>query len=78
MATVDAYTWTQEGGLQKGGLKCEGVISPTTSRHAPQNSVYDVVVIGAGYAGLSAARNLVNMSLSRLDLSAQCQMFGPR
>ncbi|KAJ5706984.1 hypothetical protein N7488_006785 [Penicillium malachiteum] len=63
MTTTDEYTWTKEGGLQKGGLKCEGVISPPEKYHAPQDNIYDVIVIEAGYAGLFAARDLANMNI---------------
>ncbi|KAJ5732636.1 hypothetical protein N7493_004117 [Penicillium malachiteum] len=76
MTTTDAYTWTKEGGLQKGGLKCEGVISPPEKYHAPQDSIYDVIVIGAGYAGLSAARDLTNMKHRVLMLEGRDRIGG--
>ncbi|KAJ5640568.1 hypothetical protein N7528_000193 [Penicillium herquei] len=77
MTTTDAYTWTKEGGLQKGGLNCGGVISPPEKYHAPpQDNIYDVIVIGAGYTGLSAARDLANMKRRVLMLEGRDRIGG--
>lgn len=48
-------TATQD--LQK-GLQCAAVISPSQSPALRQSQSYDVIVIGAGYAGLTACRDL--------------------
>ncbi|KAJ5594004.1 uncharacterized protein N7459_000212 [Penicillium hispanicum] len=74
--TSDAYSWTQEDGLKIGGFKCEGVISPPTNTSAPQGHVYDVIVIGAGYAGLSAARDLATTRHSVLMLEGRDRIGG--
>lgn len=58
--TSESHIWTPEKGLQSGGYISEGVISPPRQVKTAQDHVYDVVVIGAGYAGLIAARDLVN------------------
>lgn len=62
--TSDGYTWTPADGLQKGGFECKGVVSPAKQIKAPRDFVYDAIVIGAGYAGLSAARDLATASAS--------------
>lgn len=56
--TLDGYTWTRATGVVKGNLRCRGVIEPSDNRTAPAGHVYDVIVIGAGYAGLIATRDL--------------------
>jgi NADPH-dependent 2,4-dienoyl-CoA reductase/sulfur reductase-like enzyme len=56
MTTRDGFQLkTAEGTLK--GLPCAGVIAPD-SKLSGSGSVYDVAVIGAGYAGLIAARDL--------------------
>src|ERR1700712_1672947 len=52
----DGYQWTPEGGLQA-GIPCVGTIKPSTNMRSTQE-VYDAIIIGAGYAGLTAARDL--------------------
>ncbi|OKL56696.1 hypothetical protein UA08_08018 [Talaromyces atroroseus] len=49
--TSDAYSWTQENGLQKGGFECQGAIAPSTKIKVPGGFVYDVVVIGGEMQG---------------------------
>ena len=56
--TAEGYTWTSTDGVRQGGLKCEGVISPSSNLRDGQDELYDVIVIGAGYTGLSAARDI--------------------
>lgn len=56
--TTDAYMWTPEEGLRHGGFTCEGVVSPPRNVKSPEGTVYDVLIIGGGYAGLAAARDL--------------------
>ena len=58
--TSDGHSWTPQGGLRQGGFACEGVISPLLRMRDSADFVYDVLVIGAGYAGLSAARDLTS------------------
>ena len=56
--TTDGHSWTEHSGLRTGDFACEGVVNPPEHFHRSFDSIYDVVVIGAGYAGLSAARDL--------------------
>lgn len=58
--TADGYVWTEKQGTCKGVLKCKGVVFPTERRNV--DKIYDVIVIGAGYAGLAAARDLTTSS----------------
>jgi hypothetical protein len=57
--SIDGYQWTPVGGIQK-GLESIGAIRPTSNLAGKQTTSFDVVVIGAGYAGLIAARDLIN------------------
>lgn len=58
--TSDGYTWTSTSGVVP-GLECEAYVSPQRSG-ARESHLYDVIVIGAGYAGLAAARDLATSS----------------
>lgn len=58
--------WEPHTGF-KTGIESDAVISPARSFTNAANKVYDVVVIGAGYAGLAAARDLSLLSKG-LDL----------
>ena len=56
--TRDGFTWTPSSGLRE-GLPTVGVIEPP-EYHASnlRDDPYDVIVVGAGYAGLVATRDL--------------------
>lgn len=56
MASRDGYTWTQDQGL-KAGVPCIGAIQPPTNVNSTTPQTFDVVVVGAGYCGLTAARD---------------------
>ncbi|PYH85842.1 hypothetical protein BO82DRAFT_371275 [Aspergillus uvarum CBS 121591] len=59
LKTQDGYTWTHATGVKKGNLRCRGVIKPNNNRTAPAaGHLYEVIVVGVGYAGLIAARDL--------------------
>ncbi|KAI1373732.1 monoamine oxidase [Hypoxylon crocopeplum] len=55
--TSEGYHWTKKGGLTT-GLSSSSVIKPSNLQSNVQEDPYDVVVIGAGYAGLTATRDL--------------------
>lgn len=61
MYTTDGATWTQSAGLRK-GVPTIGVVEPPVqlSPDVGDDHVYDVIVIGAGYAGLTATRDLTS------------------
>ena len=55
----DGHTYTTKDGLVA-GLHTYGVIQPESNiRHAGDGQEWEAIVIGAGYAGLVAARDLV-------------------
>lgn len=58
--TSDGYTWTSASGVVP-GLESEAYVSPQRSG-ARESHTYDVIVVGAGYAGLAAARDLATSS----------------
>jgi NADPH-dependent 2,4-dienoyl-CoA reductase/sulfur reductase-like enzyme len=51
--TKDGYQWSEETGLVQ-GIPCEGAMESTP----PKTTEFDVVVVGAGFAGVTAARDL--------------------
>ncbi|KAF7560410.1 hypothetical protein G7046_g3749 [Stylonectria norvegica] len=51
----EGHQWTPKEGLQA-GIPSLGVINPPSNR--PSDKIHDVVVIGAGYTGLTALRDL--------------------
>lgn len=57
--TRDGASWTAENGWS-GGLPCIGAIHPREYRSVGSegSDYFEVIVIGAGYAGLVAARDL--------------------
>lgn len=57
--STDGHIYTKGDGLV-GGLHTYGVIHPERKvRLADEENVWEAIVIGAGYAGLIAARDLV-------------------
>ncbi|CAK7200667.1 hypothetical protein SEUCBS139899_003365 [Sporothrix eucalyptigena] len=73
--TTDGYTWTKAQGTKKGGFRCRGVIEPA-SKTSDGIEPYDVIVVGAGYAGLRAARDLATSNRSVLLLEARDRIGG--
>lgn len=60
----DGYVYTKENGLV-GGLHTYGVIEPGSKvRQSDEDGAWEAIVIGAGYAGLIAARDLVKAGKS--------------
>lgn len=56
MTSTDGFSWTKADGLRP-GIPCIGTIQPPTNIKAT-DSEFDVIVVGAGYAGLTAARDI--------------------
>lgn len=56
--THDGYVYTKEKGL-KSGLHTYGVIEPVSKINKDADEIWEAIVIGSGYAGLVAARDLV-------------------
>ncbi|GAA6008800.1 flavin monoamine oxidase family protein [Rhodotorula paludigena] len=72
----EGYIWSPEKGLQA-GLATEGAIRPLSSFAAAQSSKpFDTIVIGAGYAGLTAARDLTLAGQKVLLLEARDRIGG--
>lgn len=59
----EGFTWTPTGGISH-GLPTIGVVVPPSHAIQPQTATYDAIVIGSGYAGLVAARDLATQGTS--------------
>lgn len=57
MTSRDGFQWTAETGLVQ-GVPSIGVISPPSNIQAAESGPWDVIVVGAGYSGLTATRDL--------------------
>lgn len=56
MTSRDGFQWTKDGGLVQ-GVPSLGVIEPSTNIDSNSPTKFDVIVVGAGYAGLTAVRD---------------------
>ncbi|KAK6700964.1 hypothetical protein SNK04_010899 [Fusarium graminearum] len=74
MSSKDGYSWTESQGL-KSGVPCIGAISPPTNLKN-NNTKYDVIVVGAGYCGLTAARDAAIAGLKVLLIEARDRIGG--
>ncbi|KAK7192104.1 hypothetical protein DPSP01_009766 [Paraphaeosphaeria sporulosa] len=74
MTSRDGFTWTPSDGLNP-GVPSLGVISPSSNISSTQVE-YDVIVIGAGYCGLTAARNAALDGLKVLLLEGRDRIGG--
>ncbi|RYN20830.1 Monoamine oxidase N [Alternaria arborescens] len=75
MDSRDGYTWTPTDGL-KAGVPSLGVITPSTNLSESEEEFYDVIVVGAGYCGLTAARNAAVEGLKVLLLEGRDRIGG--
>ncbi|KXH40561.1 monoamine oxidase N [Colletotrichum nymphaeae SA-01] len=66
MASRDGFSWTEEDGL-KPGVPCIGAIQPPSNLTSAHDVTYDVIVAGAGYCGLTAARDAAVAGLKMQD-----------
>ena len=74
MTSRDGHSWTPKYGL-KSGVPSLSVISPS-SNIGNTEVLYDVIVIGAGYCGLTAARNMAAEGLKVLLLEGRDRIGG--
>ncbi|KAH7386801.1 hypothetical protein DE146DRAFT_739149 [Phaeosphaeria sp. MPI-PUGE-AT-0046c] len=74
MTSRDGFCWTPQDGL-KAGVPSLGVVTPPSNITSTQVQ-YDVVVIGAGYCGLTAARNAAVEGLKVLLLEGRDRIGG--
>lgn len=70
----DGFQWTPEAGLQA-GIPSLGVIKPTATASI-KDGIYDVAVIGAGYTGLTATRDLTGAGHKTLLIEARDRIGG--
>lgn len=73
-ALREGYQWSPSDGLQQ-GLPTVAAINPPTSNRG-SHDFYDVIVIGSGYAGLTAARDLAVAGASVMLLEARDRIGG--
>lgn len=73
-ASRDGYQWTPETGL-KAGIPCLGTIKPQ-SKLASDSTIYDVAIIGAGYTGITASRDLATTGHRTLLIEARDRIGG--
>lgn len=73
--TADGYEWTPEGGLKK-QLPTTAAVQPPSNLDGNNSEIYDVIVIGAGYSGLVACRDLTLSGAKVLLLEAKDRIGG--
>jgi len=70
----DGYQWTAGAGLTK-GVPTIGLIEPS-SNTTGQDEIYDLIVVGAGYAALTAARDATTSGMSCFHAKAKVYPVG--
>ncbi|KAH9203563.1 flavin-containing amine oxidoreductase [Leptodontidium sp. 2 PMI_412] len=76
MFSKDGFEWTKSQGL-RAGIPSIGVIQPSSNiTNSDSESVFDVIVIGGGYCGLTAARDASMNGLRVLLLEARDRIGG--
>lgn len=76
--STEGHQWTPDPGLQA-GLPTLAAVSPPSNvqtRSPDSSNIFDVIVIGAGYAGLTAARDLTVSGCNVLLLEARDRIGG--
>ena len=74
--TREGYQWTTRGGLQP-GVSTTAVVKPSSNLdRGADTTVFDVIVIGAGYGGLTATRDLTTSGAKVLLLEARDRIGG--
>lgn len=65
--STDGWTWTPSAGVRR-GLPTIGAVEPLTHFESSKaDEVHDVIVVGAGYAGLVASRDLSTQGKSPIE-----------
>lgn len=75
MTSRDGYQWTKATGLVQ-GVPSIGVIEPSTNLANGDSFKFDLIVIGAGYAGLTAVRDAAIAGLKVLLLEGRDRIGG--
>lgn len=70
----DGVQWSKQSSLEK-GVPSMGAVRPLSNVQSSE-TIYDVVVVGAGYAGLTAARDLTTSGYNVLLLEARDRIGG--
>ncbi|KAL4799627.1 hypothetical protein BDV19DRAFT_400808 [Aspergillus venezuelensis] len=73
--TKEGHVWSAKDGSST-GMPCIGAINPPQSYPRGPSEVFDVIVIGAGYTGLVATRDLTTQGYSTLLLEARDRIGG--
>lgn len=74
----DGYTYTKSDGLTK-GLHTYSVIKPQRKIHeGSKDQLWEAIVIGSGYAGLVAARDLVKAGTNKSSRFCKRNLFSLR
>ncbi|CZT41206.1 probable monoamine oxidase N [Rhynchosporium secalis] len=74
MNSKDGFQWTEQGGLKQ-GVPTIGKIQPK-SNLSSTNHIFDVIIVGAGYAALTAARDCTTSGLKVLLVEARDRIGG--
>ncbi|KAJ5103939.1 hypothetical protein N7532_004468 [Penicillium argentinense] len=76
MTSRDGFQWTKEGGLSQGVPTLSVINPPTNIKSATDQGDYDVIVVGGGYSGLTATRDLCLAGFKVLLVEARDRIGG--